>query len=99
MSDTKVVLLQLIILQFLSSLFSAMQILAQILPFWFAQIKKDLPGGNCSFIAHGYNWEKISENRNAISKCSPLLFVGIYEWFNYFSINMQIFLIKDFYQL
>lgn len=31
-SDTKVVLLQLIILQFLSSLFSAMQILAQILP-------------------------------------------------------------------
>lgn len=35
-----------------------MQILAQILPSWFAQIKKDPPGGNCSFIAHGYNWEK-----------------------------------------
>lgn len=40
---------------------------------------------------------KLSEHLNIISKWNLPLFIR--KWFNYFSINMQIFLIKDFYQI
>lgn len=78
---------------------SIVYIFSQILCSWFDKIKQRPTRGNCSFVAHGYNWENYPEHLNIISKWNLLLFVWIKEWFNYFSRNMRIFLIKDFYQI